>query len=287
MDSFECHGHIFMDGMDYRQAAGQHRGGVDREIIRARFSELQSWGIGYYRDGGDRLGVSAFAREIAEEYGIEYKTCLFGIHKRGCYGGIVGFPFSDITEFRTLVKKAEDEHADFIKLMVSGIMDFITPGGVTPGAIEASELKELVHIAHDSGFAVMSHVNGDEHVRAAAEAGIDSIEHGYFVTEATVRTMKDAGTVWVPTLAATAGFVGRSGFTPGAAEENVRMQGKMLRYAQSVGVRIAAGSDAGAFGVDPARGIHMEHGLLAAAGIDAEYIFAGDREIRRRFRREI
>lgn len=287
MNVSECHGHIFMDGTDYKQAMKQHKDGVQRELIRQRLSALQNSGIRYYRDGGDKLGVSAYAREVASEYGIEYRTCIFGTHKKGNYGGIVGFAFSDASEFRLLLRKAETERADFIKLMASGIMDFQTAGGISAGALSAAELKELIHMAHDSGFAVMSHVNGNDNVKAAAEAGVDSIEHGYFISEDCVRIMRDANCVWVPTLAATAAFAGRSGFAAGVAEENLLLQGKMLRYAQSIGVWIASGSDAGAVGVSPSRGIYAEQGLLAAAGVETACFLKGNGEIQRRFKREV
>jgi hypothetical protein len=90
----------------------------------------------------------------------------------------------------------------------------------------------------------------------------------------------------VPTLAATAGFAGREGFGPGVAEANVRSQGEMLRRAEALGCLIAAGSDAGAFGAPPDTGIHMEHALLAAAGVPEAVIRAGDEAIRKRFKRE-
>ena len=39
----------------------------------------------------------------------------------------------------------------------------------------------MVHIAHEEGFAVMSHTNGCYGVQAAVEAGVDSIEHGNYM----------------------------------------------------------------------------------------------------------
>ena len=112
------------------------------------------------------------------------------------------------------------------------------------------------------------------------------MEHGYFGDEDCLRYLAQTGAVWVPTLAATAGFAGREGFGPGVAEENIRSQGRMLRKAAEMGVLIAAGSDAGAYGVPPDTGIHLEHALLAAAGIPAGIVRAGDEAIRQRFRRD-
>jgi imidazolonepropionase-like amidohydrolase len=170
--------------------------------------------------------------------------------------------------------------------MISGIMDFQTPSGLMGGGLENGEIAELIRIAHGEGFRVMAHVNGAARIKAALEAGLDSVEHGYFGDEDCLTCLAQTGAVWVPTLAATAGFAGREGFGPGVAEANVRLQGEMLRKAAKMGCLIAAGSDAGAYGVPPDTGIHMEHALLAAAGVPAELIRAGDAAIRERFKRE-
>ena len=275
-----------MDGTNYKNAMARHRPEPDRALIRERLAALRDAGVVYYRDGGDILGASAYAREAAGEYGIEYRTCVFATHKRKQYGWIVGHAFEGPGEFRALVERAKQEKADFIKLMISGIMDFQTPGGLMGGGLELGEIAELIRIAHGEGFRVMAHVNGAERIKTALEAGLDSVEHGYFGDEDCLRYLAQTGAVWVPTLAATAGFAGREGFGHGVAEENVRLQGAMLRKAAEMGCLIAAGSDAGAYGVPPDTGIHMEHALLAAAGVPAQLIQAGDAAIRERFKRE-
>ena len=283
MSYFECHGHIFMDGHVFRQAMELHKNGVVREVIDERLGLLRSAGVTYYRDGGDRLGASLYARSRAADYGIEYRTCAFGTHKRHQYGGLVGLPFDTAADFRGLVAKAREQKADFIKLMISGIMDFQSFGGLTGGGLEPDEIPELIRIAHGEGFRVMAHVNGAERIKAALAAGLDSVEHGYFMDDECLTLLKETGAVWVPTLAATAGFAGRSGFVQGAAEANLRHACENIRKAKEMGVLVAAGSDAGAVNVPPDRGIHIEHTLLAAAGLTDEEIRKGDEAIRQRF----
>ena len=58
----------------------------------------------------------------------------------------------------------------------------------------------MVHIAHEEGFAVMSHTNGVYGVQAAIEAGVDSLEHGNYMDEECISMLADSRTVWVPTL---------------------------------------------------------------------------------------
>ena len=83
----ECHAHVIMDGCNYRKAVDLHKDGVQEDVIRKHFREYRDRGISFVRDGGDNCGVSARAREIAAEYGIDYRTPLFAIHKEGHYGG--------------------------------------------------------------------------------------------------------------------------------------------------------------------------------------------------------
>ena len=72
----DCHMHMVLDGFDWRKAIDRHKNGPDREWIRARLQEYAVAGFAYLRDGGDRWGVGAAAREMALEWGITYKTPL-------------------------------------------------------------------------------------------------------------------------------------------------------------------------------------------------------------------
>lgn len=58
--------------------------------------------------------------------------------------------------------------------------------------------ERMVHIAHEEGFAVMSHTNGCYGVQAAVEAGVDSIEHGNYMDDETISMLADSESVWVP-----------------------------------------------------------------------------------------
>ena len=178
---YECHAHALMDGADFRAARDRHGNGVDDTAVRAYLRALQSAGVGYVRDGGDALGVSLRARELAEEYGVTYRSPAFAIHKKGRYGSIVGKSWSDLGEYRARIAEAKAAGADFIKLMFSGVITFLHYGELSCPGLASQEIAALVEIAHGEGFAVMAHVNGPETVRAAIEAGTDSIEHGYFM----------------------------------------------------------------------------------------------------------
>lgn len=261
----ECHGHIFMNGADYREGMAAHKNGPDLSLIRTHLAACRNSGIAYFRDGGDPLGVSLAAREVAAEYGIRYVTPAFAIHRKGRYGGIVGFGYESLSEYRQLLDRARRDGADFIKLMFSGILYFDTYGHLSCPPLPPEEIHALVDMAHGEGFRVMAHVNGPEALRAALEAGTDSIEHGYFMDERDLSLLAEGRTIWVPTTAAIAPFAGRSGCSAEVVAETLRRQGALLRRAAALGALIATGSDSGAVGVPHGAGIHTEEELLTQA----------------------
>lgn len=282
---YECHGHLVMDGENFKAARARHLPAPCRSIVEAELAELAAQGVGYYRDGGDAQGVSLLGRRLAPDYGIEFVTPGFAIHREGYYGALVGRGYADLREYRALLGELRAARGDFVKLMVSGMITFREYGELSCPCLPPEEIKELIRIAHGEGYAVMLHVNGDEAIRAVLDAGGDSIEHGYFMEEETIRRLAGSDTVWVPTLAAVAAFIDREGFNGAVARETVDRQMDALRLAASLGAMIAAGSDSGAVGVPHALGAKTEYRLLEQAGVGAGAIRAGSEALRVRFRR--
>ena len=266
----ECHAHLFMNGYNYREAVELHKNGVQEDDLREKLRQYRDHGISFVRDGGDALGVSQYARALAPEYGIMYRTPLFAIHKNGHYGRIVGYGFDTWKEYHTLVKKAAEQDADFIKVMFSGIMDFSREGTVTEESLTAEEIREMIHIAHEEGFAVMAHVNGAEAVRHAVEAGVDSVEHGNFMDEDCLQALAESRAVWVPTYVTIINMIGNGRFDDASLCRLAVRQGEKIRRGFALGIKIAAGSDAGAFCVPHATGVideyHMFQRLTGASG---------------------
>ena len=135
----DLHIHMLLSGTDWKAAIAEHQPEPDDILIRNRLSAYKNADISYLRDGGDRFGVCLRARELAPEYGITYRTPAFPIYKKGHYGSFIGRGWSDFAEYRALLAEAKAAGADFIKLMVSGLMDFSVyrrlteePWGVTP-----------------------------------------------------------------------------------------------------------------------------------------------------------
>lgn len=285
----ECHAHLIMDGQNYKKAVAMHRNGVNEEIVRSHLEMYQKAGVTFVRDGGDALGVSEKGKELAPKYGIDYRTPVFAIYKEGHYGGIVGHGFSDMREYHKRVLEAKKEGADFIKIMTTGILDFGNHGAITGTALEEQEVKEMVHIAHGEGLAVMSHTNGDSFVRIAVEAGVDSVEHGNYMEEDTIKILAESNTVWVPTLVTVRNLIGCGRFRDDMLIPIIKAAEKNLRKAYERKALVALGSDAGAHCVPHGQGIYDEEDafleILGNSQTVIEWIEEGERQIRERFKR--
>ena len=174
----DLHIHMILDGVNWRAAIAAQAQTPDDALLRRRLADYRARGITFLRDGGDAWGVGLFASQIALEYGIRYRTPAFPIHKNGHYGGFIGRGFDDMVQYRALVAEARAQGAHFIKIMISGLMDFDHLGVLTDEPLTEAEIHDMIAIAHDAGFAVMAHANGDKTVAAAIRAGVDSVEHG-------------------------------------------------------------------------------------------------------------
>lgn len=277
----DCHIHMVLDGADWKSAIARHAQAADEGWIRQTLARYQKLGFTYLRDGGDRWGVGKRARELAGEYGILYRTPLSPLCKLGHYGGFIGEKFENLLEYEKLVRKNKNNGADFIKIMISGLMDFDRFGVLTEEGLEPMEIRELIHIAHEEGMAVMAHANGARTVEAAAEAGVDSIEHGAYLDGEALHAMAEAGTVWVPTLSTIGNLRGRGRFDETAVARILEGATENVRQFAALGGLLAPGTDAGAWAVP--HGSLTEYALLEAALNTSEPLERGIAQIRRVF----
>lgn len=154
---------------------------------------------------------------------------------------------SGIDQAMAAVREQAARGADWIKLYG----DYrVGPDGATAPTFTPAELKALVDTAHQIGRPVAVHAASDAGVRMAAEAGVDSVEHGYGASEATFKLLKQRGIAYEPTLtavAATAEYFQH--YVPGRSEPTERMREaeRAFRTALKLGVTIGNGSDVGVF----------------------------------------
>ena len=283
MSMVDCHIHMILDGDWWKTAIARHSSEPDIPWIRNILAAYEKAGFTWLRDGGDRWGAGAAARSLAPEYGITYRTPLAPLCMEGHYGSFIGLTYGNLKEYAALVVRQKAEGADFIKIMIAGLMDFDRFGCLTEDGLEDDSIRQLVHIAHEEGMAVMAHGNGARNVIAAAAAGVDSVEHGAYLNEEALWAMKEAGTVWVPTVSTVGNLRGKGRFSEPdvcaileSALQNVAAFGAM-------GGLLAVGSDAGAWAVP--HGYQQEEALLAQAlGANCRQILdRGNRVIMEKF----
>ena len=245
----DVHMHMILDGVDWKAAIQRHSQGVDDAFIHNILQRYQAAGYTYLRDGGDRWGAGKRARELAADFGITYRTPLANLCKRGHYGGFIGKTYENFKEYADLVRQTRADGGDFIKIMISGLMDFDRFGVLTEEGLSSEEIRELVHIAHEEGFGVMAHANGARTVEAAAQAGVDSVEHGAYLDADALAAMAENGTVWVPTISTVGNLRGKGRFDEAAVARIFESAAENIALFAQMGGWIGCGSDAGAWAV--------------------------------------
>ena len=177
----------------------------------------------------------------------------------------------------------KENGADFIKIMISGLMDFDHFGVLTQPGLPANDIRELIHIAHEEGMTVMAHANGARTVEAAAAAGVDSVEHGAYMDYDSLAAIAEMGTVWVPTLSTIGNLRGKGRFSETDVTAILESAVENVRKFALLGGLIACGSDAGAWAVP--HGCETEEGLLrlALGEKTAEILEMGNRRIMEKF----
>ncbi|MNH71279.1 isoaspartyl dipeptidase [compost metagenome] len=161
--------------------------------------------------------------------------------------------------------------ADIIKITATGGVLSNTAAGLAQQFSE-DELAAIVASAHRMGRQVTAHAHGVDGINAFLKAGGDSIEHGTYLDDESMRLFKAHDAWLVPTLMA-GDYVARIAaspdnfFTPAQTAKALEAGPKMLdmaRRAHAGGVRIAFGTDTGV----SAHGDNaQEFALLVRAGL--------------------
>jgi imidazolonepropionase-like amidohydrolase len=154
-------------------------------------------------------------------------------------------------EARKAVRQRYKDGADLIKLTATGGVLSLAASGQNPQFTD-EELRAVVETARDCGMTVAVHAHGAEGMKRAVIAGVDSIEHGTYMTDEIMQLMKQHNTYWVPTNMA-GEWVALKAAEPGYFPEIVRPKAAAIgpairetfRKAYQAGVRIAFGTDSG------------------------------------------
>jgi imidazolonepropionase-like amidohydrolase len=246
-----------------------------RRTLEAGFTTVRNLGAHDFVDVGLRNAINA-----GVTVGPHMLTAVHGVGSPG--GHFDDYPFppdrvkpdgpiegicSGPEECRQAVRYQMKWGADVIKIAASGgVLSESDPVDVPQ--LTPEELSAIVTEAHKWNRKVSAHCHGDAAARLAIAAGVDSIEHGSFLTEDTLKIMKAKGVWLVPTRMAVFWVNKQADNYPPKIAAKARAayaaHEKMFRTALRVGVPIAFGTDAGVY---PHGMNAMEFGLMTDIGM--------------------
>lgn len=146
---------------------------------------------------GPRLLVSIVMISQTGGHGDYWVPAGFKVPKRAWLPS----PVADgVDEVRRLVRQLLMAGADFIKICSTGGITSVTDSWDEP-QYTVDELRTAVVTAADKRKRVAVHAEGVNGIRLGLDAGVHSLEHGWFIDESCVDQMLRQGTWWVPTLA--------------------------------------------------------------------------------------
>jgi imidazolonepropionase-like amidohydrolase len=177
---------------------------------------------------------------------------------------------SGADDCRRVVRQQIQRGADLIKIVATGAVLSDAAAGVGQQFTD-EELRAIIETAHALGRRVTAHAHGANGINAALRAGIDSIEHGTFLDQESIRLFKAHGAYLIPTLLAGATVTQWASdphtfLSPQAQAKALQVGPKMLdmaRRAHAAGVKMAFGTDAS---VAPHGTNAREFALLVKAG---------------------
>ncbi|SNS61509.1 Imidazolonepropionase [Sphingomonas laterariae] len=187
-------------------------------------------------------------------------------------------------ECRRAVRAQIRDGAETIKFAATGGVLSNVAGGLGR-QMTPDEMKAIVETAHSFGRKATAHAHAKEGIETALEAGVDSIEHGSFLDDNTIKLFKAKGAYLVPTMIApvTALRNARAGALPAAsiskAESAAAAAAKSHALAIRSGVKIAFGTDTGVskHGTNAQEfALMVQAGMTADAAIRAATVDAAD-----------
>lgn len=157
-----------------------------------------------------------------------------------------------VAECRKVVREQIRLKADHIKLTATAGVLSDSKAGLEQQFFD-DELQAIVETAHMMGRKVAAHAHGAEGINAALRAGVDTIEHGTYLNQESIRLFKENGAFLSPTLAAAAAIKPlladpNSFLTPAQREKATKAMSQAevyVREAHKAGVKIALSTDAG------------------------------------------
>ena len=278
----EGHSHTFLEGAELEADKRADYQKQDPECLyekaEARLHVLARMGIIAMRDGGDKDRVGLRLSQLtASENCPAFAARVFspgaGIHRQGRYGSFFGKPLEDHPDIEACVQARSGEGADHIKIVPTGIINFAKGLVTAKPQFSIEEIRKFKRAAASLNKHLMAHASGDVGVGYAIEGGVDTVEHGFFITDEQLARMRDQSISWVPTFTPVqeqvdhADIMGWEGATLDNLKQILENHSRSLQKAIAMGVNVLVGSDSGSCGVAHGAGLFYEMELLENAGM--------------------
>jgi len=271
----DAHIHLALDGKNFNRARAMWK---DSNALQSRIkndlSEMINSGIGAVRDGGDCLAINLEAKRMVDSEqcsGPRIVAVGQAIREKGGYGSFLGLDYEYRTDIPALVERIWASGVDQLKVIISGVVSFVEYGLVKGALMPLNDLRIVAAESRRYGLKVMVHASSDAAVDLALKAGVDSIEHGYFVSSDGLKAMAEKQVAWIPTIVPVAAQL-RGELSTMRTPLETELIGKIceeqiekLKCASELGVPLGVGTDSGAGGVRHACNL-VEEMLLYKTG---------------------
>lgn len=275
----DAHVHLFLDGgpTDSATRSAHLKQDVEQLTEAARRSARQNLaaGVTLVRDAGDRHGINNRVREEARDPAAglsRVRSGGLGVKRARRYGAFMATDVDDAASIRSSVTQLAEAN-DEIKLILTGIIDFDAGAVTDEPQFDIPAARLVVETAHACGRKVFAHCSGVKGLDVAVEAGVDAIEHGFFMTREHLLRMRDRGLAWTPTFCpvhfqwAQPDAVGWSPNTVGNLRRILDSHADHVRLADELGVTLLLGTDAGSMGVVHGQALAEEADRFQEAGL--------------------
>lgn len=248
---FNCHVHMCSDAGNGRREQISDASAAIRGIKNLR--TLVNSGVTYIRDAGSPHYIDIDLHEAQLRGDIvapEMQTAGRCICMTGGHGHDSGREADGPDDCRKAAREQLKAGATWIKVMATG---GVMTKGVEPGSpqLTEEELRAAIEEAHKAGAKSFTHAQGMTGIKNALRAGVDSIEHGFFMDDWCFDFMKEHNVFFVPTLAApywikvNGTAAGIPDYMVRKVENTIEAHQDTFRRAHRAGVKIALGTDAG------------------------------------------
>jgi imidazolonepropionase-like amidohydrolase len=195
----DCHNHLSLDPRleNYLYRMADPIPALTLRACESMKIDLHS-GVTTSRCLGDKGFLDVECKKAVSEGRIEGPRLLIATRGiRALHGhGFVGYPFDGIEQIRAAVRENLSVGADLIKIYITGTLR--GSKGI-PSYFSKEEIQVAVNEAHRVGIPVATHCIGGVGLEWAIETGIDTIEHGYFLSDREIDLLAKSDSLLVMT----------------------------------------------------------------------------------------